>query len=66
MNSLSDEIQITSASLEKLGDLAKRNGLYGERAVLEATNLTERCRLVIFEIRTILKRGRETTQSERN
>jgi hypothetical protein len=57
MNNLSDEIQITSASLQQLGDLAKRNRLHGERGVLEATNLTERCRLVIFEIRTILKKG---------
>ena len=60
MNHLSDEIQVASSSLQQIGDLAKQNRLYGDRSVLQAANLTERCRIVIFEIRTILKKGDKT------
>lgn len=57
ISNLSNEIGVTSACLQRLGDLAQRKGLYGDRGALEAASLTERCRVVIFEIRTTLKKG---------
>lgn len=57
INRLRDEIHLTSISLQQLGDLAKQNSLLPGRGVLEATNLRERCRAVIWEIRTVIKKG---------
>ena len=57
INRLRDEIHLTSISLQQLGDLAQGNRLIPGRGVLEATNLRERCRGVIWEIRTVIKKG---------
>ena len=57
INRLRDEIHLTSICLQQLGDLAKEDRLIPGRGVLEATNLRERCRGVIWEIRTIIKKG---------
>ena len=57
INRLRDEIHLTSVCLQQLGDLAKEDRLIPGRGVLEATNLRERCRGVIWEIRTIIKKG---------
>jgi hypothetical protein len=56
IDSLSSEIQLTSVSLQQLGDLANGNRLQGENAVLQASNLRKRCDDVLQEIRVILKR----------
>ena len=57
INRLRDEIHLTSICLQQLGDLAQENRLIPGRGVLEATNLRERCRAVIWEIRTVIKKG---------
>lgn len=56
INRVRDEIHLMSISLQQLGDLAKNNSLLPGRGVLEATNLRERCRAVIWEIRTVVKK----------
>lgn len=57
INRLRDEVHLTSICLQQLGDLAKQNSLLPGRGVLETTNLRERCRAVIWEIRTVIKKG---------
>ena len=57
INAVRDEIHLTSICLQQLGDLAKQNSLLPGRGVLETTNLRERCRAVIWEIRTVVKKG---------
>jgi hypothetical protein len=57
INRLRDEIHLTSICLQQLGDLAKEGRLIAGRGVLEATNLRERCRAVIWEIRIIIQKG---------
>lgn len=60
INRLRDEVHLTSISLQQLGVLAADNRLLPGRGVLEATNLRERCRAVIWEIRTVIRpRGQE-------
>ena len=62
INRLRDEIRLTSICLQQLGDLAKQNRLVAGRGVLEATNLRERTRAVIWEIRTVIKKGDDPLQ----
>jgi hypothetical protein len=50
--------------LQQLGELAKQNSLLPGRGVLEATNLRERCRAVIWEIRTVIKKGDDPLHPE--
>ncbi len=57
INRLRDEIHLTAICLQQLGDLAQGNRLIAGRGILEATNLRERCRAVIWEIRTVIKKG---------
>ena len=64
INRLRDEIHLTSICLQQLGDLAQKNRLLPGRGVLEATNLRERCRAVIWEIRQIIKKGDEPLRPE--
>lgn len=64
INRLRDEIHLTSICLQQLGDLAKQNKLIAGRGVLEATNLRERTRAVIWEIRTVIKKGDDPLQPE--
>ena len=64
INRLRDEIRLTSICLQQLGDLAKQNKLITGRGVLEATNLRERTRAVIWEIRTVIKKGDDPLQPE--
>ena len=57
INRLRDEIHLTSICLQQLGDLAQEGRLIAGRGVLEATNLRERCRAVLWEIRMVIKKG---------
>ena len=57
INRLRDEIHLTSICLQQLGDLAKQNKLIAGRGVLEATNLRERTKAVIWQIRITIKKG---------
>ena len=56
INRLRDEIHLTSIAVQQLGHLAAENRLLPGRGILEATHLRERCRSVIWEIRTVVKR----------
>ncbi|RMZ79819.1 hypothetical protein DV737_g3241, partial [Chaetothyriales sp. CBS 132003] len=57
INRLRDEVNLTSICLEQLGALAKEGRLIAGRGVLEAANLCERCRAVIWQIRTVIRKG---------
>jgi len=59
INTLKDEVHLTSIALEQLGNLASKNQLTPGRGVLEATNLRERCRRVFWDIRTAIGKGDE-------
>ncbi|KEF59957.1 uncharacterized protein A1O9_04805 [Exophiala aquamarina CBS 119918] len=50
------EIESTSLAMERLGDLAKKGRLYGDKGVLEAAGLASRYSDAIVEIRTMLKK----------
>jgi hypothetical protein len=50
------EIESTSLAMERLGDLAKKGRLYGNKGVLEAAGLASRYSDAIVEIRTMLKK----------
>ncbi|RMZ89561.1 hypothetical protein DV736_g3203, partial [Chaetothyriales sp. CBS 134916] len=57
INRLRDEVNLASICLQQLGELAKQGRLIAGRGVLEATNLRERCRAVIWQIRTVIRKG---------
>ena len=50
------EIESTSLAMERLGDLAKKGRLYGDRGVLEAAGLASRYSEAIAGIRAMLKK----------
>lgn len=56
INRLRDEVHLTSICLQQLGDLAKQN-LLRDYGILETTNLRDRTRAVLWEIRTTVKKG---------
>lgn len=54
------EIESTSLAMERLGNLAQKGRLYGNRGVLEAAGLANRYSDAIAEIRAMLKKKNKT------
>ncbi|ERF72671.1 hypothetical protein EPUS_09261 [Endocarpon pusillum Z07020] len=77
IQSLRQELQTTSSSLENLGKLAEQNGLQNQNGVSDTRALTARCQKTISEIENLLRLesaplssaldspGREMTRSDR-
>jgi Fungal N-terminal domain of STAND proteins len=55
IKSLREELEITSSTLQNLGELAEQNGLRNQRGVADTKRLTNRCNKTISDIKTILK-----------